>query len=194
MSIAADLSAVQTRIDEITGVVRPPATRSGGPSALQPARLGGSSDPPRLAAPARWETRPEAFGALVTGAYERLARSSGLAAGVDPALVAAVAQTESGFDPRATSRTGAAGLMQLMPATASSLGVADPYDPVQNVRGGAVYLHALLERFHASVPLAIAAYNAGPGAVERYGGIPPFAETQAYVDRVMAAYRARGGR
>lgn len=192
MSISADLSAVQTRIDEITGVVRPPATRSGGPSALQPARLGGTSDP-RLAAPVRSETRPEAFGALVTGAYERLARSSGLAAGVDPALVAAVAQTESGFDPRATSRTGAAGLMQLMPATASSLGVADPYDPAQNVRGGAAYLHALLERFHASVPLALAAYNAGPGAVERYGGIPPYVETQAYVDRVMAAYRARGG-
>ena len=130
-----------------------------------------------------------AFGTLVTSEYESLARRSGRSAGVDPALVAAVARVESGFDPRATSRAGAAGLMQLMPATAAELGVTDPYDPVQNVRGGAAYLHRLLERFAGDVPLALAAYNAGPAAVERYGGVPPFPETRAYVERVMAAYR-----
>lgn len=175
MSISADIDAVERRIERIA------SERSAG-AASGPA-------PRALAA-----TEPHAFGSLVTRAYEDLARRGAIAAGVDPALVAAVAKTESGFDPRATSATGAGGLMQLMPATAKSLGVADPYDPVQNVRGGAVYLHRLLERFHASVPLAVAAYNAGPGAVEHYGGIPPFDETREYVRRVMAAYRAGGGR
>jgi len=175
MTIAADLRAVQQRIDAIAGAA---AARTADPAPT----LGASQRP-----------QPRTFQSLVGASYEELARRSGRAAGVDPALVAAVAETESRFDPLAISPAGAAGLMQLMPATAHGLGVADPYDPVQNVRGGAAYLHQLLERFHDSVPLALAAYNAGPGAVERYGGVPPYAETQRYVDRVMAAYRVRGG-
>ncbi|GAC1306840.1 MAG: hypothetical protein NVS2B3_02590 [Vulcanimicrobiaceae bacterium] len=178
MTIDADLTAVQRRIAEIAG----------SDSAREPVRALAR----HAAVPAPVPAAP-AFTALVRESYEALARRGGRAIGVDPALVAAVAETESGFDPAATSRTGAAGLMQLMPATARSLGVADPYDPVQNVRAGAVYLQQLLERFHASVPLAVAAYNAGPGAVERFAGVPPYAETRAYVARVMAAYRARGG-
>ncbi len=181
MSIAADLLAVQSRIAEISGAARA-ATLSAAPPV-----------PPRPPASGPQAGEPQAFGPLVAGAYEALARRGARAAGVDPALVGAVMEAESGFDPKATSASGAAGLMQLMPATAQSLGVTDPYDPVQNIHGGAAYLHQLLERFHASVPLAVAAYNAGPGAVERYGGIPPYAETRAYVDRVMAAYRTRGG-
>ena len=110
---------------------------------------------------------------------------------VDPALVAAIAENESGFNPAATSASGAAGVMQLMPATAQAMGVSDPYDPAQNVRGGASYLRELLERFHGDVRFAVAAYNAGPGAVERFRGVPPYPETQAYVARVLAAYRAR---
>jgi soluble lytic murein transglycosylase-like protein len=104
-------------------------------------------------------------------------------AGVDPKLVAAVAWTESGFRGDAVSGAGAQGLMQLMPATAAGLGV-DPRDPRQNLEGGARYLAEQLDRF-GRVDLALAAYNAGPGAVARHGGIPPYPETRAYVDRVL---------
>jgi soluble lytic murein transglycosylase-like protein len=103
--------------------------------------------------------------------------------------VAAIATTESGGDPNARSAVGAQGLMQLMPATARSLGVADPFDPVQNVRAGATYLRTLIDRF-GNLRSAIAAYNAGPGAVARFGGVPPYAETRVYVERVLDAYRA----
>ena len=97
------------------------------------------------------------------------------------------------LDPRATSRCGAEGIMQLMPATAQALGVADPYDPAANIRAGAFYLRELLGRFGGDVATAVAAYNAGPGAVERYGGVPPFAETQRYVAlarRFCACFRS----
>ncbi|HVR46238.1 MAG TPA: lytic transglycosylase domain-containing protein [Candidatus Binatia bacterium] len=107
---------------------------------------------------------------------------------VDPRLVEAVVQSESAFDPGATSGAGARGLMQLMPQTAASLGVIDAYDPAQNVRGGTRYLRGLLDHFH-DVELAIAAYNAGPAAVERYGGVPPYAETRNYVRVVLNRYR-----
>jgi soluble lytic murein transglycosylase-like protein len=107
---------------------------------------------------------------------------------VDPALVKAVIANESGFDANATSRVGAQGLMQLMPDTAASLGVRNAYDPVQNVAGGTRYLRGLLDRFGGNLRLAVAAYNAGPGAVEKYGDVPPYAETQNYVQNVLASY------
>lgn len=108
---------------------------------------------------------------------------------LDPKLVQAMIQVESGFNHRARSHKGAMGLMQLMPATASQLRVSDPYDPDENVRGGTQYLRNLIDRFPGRLDLAVAAYNAGPGAVERYNGIPPYRETRDYVKRVLALYQ-----
>lgn len=105
--------------------------------------------------------------------------------GVDPALFSALIQQESGFNPKAVSPAGAQGLTQLMPKTGRSLGVTDPFDPKQNLEGGAKYLAQMLKEFNGDRKLALAAYNAGPGAVKRYGGIPPFSETQNYVKRIL---------
>jgi soluble lytic murein transglycosylase-like protein len=99
-------------------------------------------------------------------------------------------RVESCFDPRAVSRTGARGLMQLMPETAAQFGVADSFDAEQNISGGVRYLSQLLSRFKNNTRLAIAAYNAGPSAVDAYRGIPPFPETRSYVKRVYAEYRS----
>jgi len=110
--------------------------------------------------------------------------------GVSPALVRAVIHQESGEDPSAISSAGAMGLMQLMPGTADAYGVSDPFDPEQNIAGGTALLADLLRQYHGDVRLTLAAYNAGSGAVAKYHGIPPFAETQAYVRDVTSLYRA----
>lgn len=105
--------------------------------------------------------------------------------GVSPALIEAVARTESGLDPGAVSPKGAGGLMQLMPATAAALGVVDRFDPRESIRGGVRHLRYLLDRYQGRVVLALAAYNAGEGAVDAHRGVPPYAETQQYVQRVL---------
>jgi len=122
--------------------------------------------------------------------YDSIIEKAALSAAVEPNLLRAVIVVESGFNSRAVSKRGAVGLMQLMPATATRFGVSNPYDPKQNVHAGARYLKFLIDRFGQDVRLALAAYNAGEEAVDRNGGrIPPFAETMAYVPRVMRIYR-----
>lgn len=120
-------------------------------------------------------------------AVARYIDEAALQTGLPAALIDAVIRTESGYRPHAVSRTGARGLMQLMPATARSLGVTDPFDPRQNIMGGARYLRRMFDRFK-TVELAIAAYNAGPGNVSKHRGIPPFKETRRYVRVVMDRY------
>ena len=117
--------------------------------------------------------------------FADLFNAAGAQHGVDPVLLAAMARTESSFDPSAVSPAGAQGLMQLMPGTAKGLGVTDPFDPVQSVQGAAQLMRDLLDRF-GRVDHALAGYNAGPGAVLRYDGIPPYAETQGYVSKILA--------
>lgn len=108
--------------------------------------------------------------------------------GVDVDLLKAVAKAESNFTANATSHAGAMGIMQLMPATAKSLGISDAYDPEQNIMGGAKLLASHLDKYHGNVSLALAAYNCGSGAVDKYNGIPPYGETQQYVSKVLAYY------
>ncbi|MGH7736861.1 MAG: lytic transglycosylase domain-containing protein [Candidatus Tyrphobacter sp.] len=129
---------------------------------------------------------PHSLNSLEIGSLVSQASSQ---SAVPPGLVRAVLMAESGGDPSAISIAGAEGLMQLMPGTAARCGI-DPFEPVSNVDCGSAYLKSLLTRYHGNVELAVAAYNAGPGAVDAYHGVPPYAETRAYVARVLSAYRS----
>jgi soluble lytic murein transglycosylase-like protein len=176
MKIANELESVTRRMDEI----------SSGP-ALDAAAFD------RLIAPgyARSNNAGSAAAARMPRAeIERAIKVSAADYGVDPALIEAIIENESAFDSNATSSAGARGLMQLMPHTADALGVTDSYDATQNIRGGTRYLRSLLDRF-GKVELAVAAYNAGPDAVQKYRGIPPYEQTRSYVRKVLASYSRR---
>ncbi len=126
------------------------------------------------------------------GEYDSVVEQAAERYGVDPAVMHGLIQQESGFDPNAQSSAGASGLTQLMPGTASSMGVSNPLNPTESIEGGARYLSQLMSQFGGNTEDALAAYNAGPGAVQQYGGIPPYAETQSYVSKVLGyaeAYR-----
>ncbi len=195
MDVFADISAVQSRIAEITGAPAPgsapPVTVAATGAPRFATALAGALGPAPDAASGAAAPAP-----VPPAQIDSLVSQNATTWQVDPALLKAVIANESGFNANATSKTGAQGLMQLMPATAASLGVRDAYDPVQNVAGGARYLRGLLDRFGGDTRLAVAAYNAGPGAVERYGDIPPYSETRNYVQNVLASYekyRGSGG-
>ncbi len=136
---------------------------------------------------------PVAYQSSATGAgggsestpYDALISNAAQRYGVDPAVLHGLIQQESGFNPNAQSSAGASGLTQLMPGTASSLGVANPLDPTESIEGGARYLSQMMGQFGGNTADALAAYNAGPGAVQKYGGVPPYAETQSYVSKVL---------
>jgi len=137
------------------------------------------------------EVLEELAGAPPAGELRELARNTAVRHGLDPDLVVAVASVESGFRPEAVSPKGALGLMQLMPKTAEALGVENALDPVQNLDGGARYLGQLLTLYGGDLTRALAAYNAGEGAVHRHGGVPPYRETRAYVKKVIERYRGK---
>ena len=155
---------------------------------IQPATCVEPVDPtvkPRLAQAVAARLRPAS---PQRAKVEALVHSLAPRYGLQPALVLAVIEAESGFNTQARSPKEAQGLMQLIPATAERFGVQDPYDPVQNLQGGMAYLRWLLAYFRGDMRLTLAGYNAGEGAVVRHGGVPPYAETQAYVNRITRAY------
>ena len=180
--ISASASAGSTAATGTTGTAAPGATAS----------LLGLA-PTAAAAPTTSAGTPNGTtGSLAGVPYGDEITAAARRNGVDPALLAGLVRQESNFNAAAVSPAGARGLTQLMPATAAGLGVANPSDPVQALEGGARYLRRQLDAFGGDVTKALAAYNAGPGAVQRYGGVPPYAETQAYVQKVQAfaaAYR-----
>jgi soluble lytic murein transglycosylase-like protein len=186
-SMPADEQAVSTRVQQIQSLIQAtqassaPATGAAGnfAAALQAASAGG---PPSGQFPGTASSGSSQYDPLIEEAARRY--------GLEPAVLHGLIQQESGFDPNATSSAGAEGLTQLMPGTAASLGVSDPMNPAQSIEGGARYLSQLMTQFGGNVSDALAAYNAGPGAVQRYGGVPPYAETESYVSKVLGYAQA----
>ena len=147
--------------------------------------------PPPAKAKPNIEVSAEYVAIPANEAYDDIIQEAAAEYDMDPNLIHAVMQAESAFHPYAVSRAGAEGLMQLMPELSDEIGVDDAFDPRENIRGGARYLKRLLDYHNGNIDLALASYNAGPGNVERYGGVPPFRETRNYVKTIKQILKAR---
>jgi soluble lytic murein transglycosylase-like protein len=186
------IAAVQSRMSEIGAMI---AACNGQPPAQAQAPAGTSFDQQLQGATGQLGVPASPAGAGADTPFATQIDTAAQKYGVDPALLRGLIKQESGFNPNAGSSAGAQGLTQLMPGTARSLGCNNPLDPAQSIDAGAKYLRQQLDTFGGDVRKALAAYNAGPGAVQRYGGVPPYGETQNYVQKVMTyadEYR-RGG-
>jgi soluble lytic murein transglycosylase-like protein len=183
MDIFNDISAIQNRIAEISGAPPAGAVQTAAPGTFNVALA--QALKPQLAPPDA--AAPDAPAPVPPEQINQLVQQNADIWQVDPALIKSVIANESSFNANAQSPVGAQGLMQLMPETAASLGVKNPFDPAQNVAGGTRYLRSLLDRFKGDTRLAVAAYNAGPNAVEKYGDVPPYSETQSYVKNVLGS-------
>jgi soluble lytic murein transglycosylase-like protein len=180
-TFAQSLRAARTPLPPITGSTRLPDAPAN--VAIPPASLGPL--PPMPVTPGAANVMP--LPVAEESGYDTLIDKYASQQGLEPALVRAVIKTESGGNPRSVSRAGAMGLMQLMPENVKEAGISDPFDPEQNIAAGTKQLAGLMAQYHGNLDLALAGYNAGPGNVRKYGGVPPFTETQNYIRRVRAA-------
>jgi soluble lytic murein transglycosylase-like protein len=203
-SIGTRIAAIQAQLQAVQSGVAPGTSTSFADQLAAAQTTGASSPAATTATTAATPSTGTVSGLASTNStlnggaptqYDAQITAAAAKYGIDPALLKGLIRQESNFDPTARSGVGAQGLTQLMPGTASSLGVTDPTDPAQAIDGGAKYLSQQLTRFGGDASKALAAYNAGPGAVQKYGGVPPYAETQNYVQKVLgyaAEYRGAG--
>jgi soluble lytic murein transglycosylase-like protein len=187
LELSTRVRQIETLIEQAQGAATgtTPTTRQSSPTAFASALAAAG-------APAEGAAQSAASEGASGTQYDAMIEAAAQRNGVEPAVLHGLIQQESNFDPSAQSGAGAAGLTQLMPGTASSLGVSNPMNAAESIEGGARYLGQLLSQFGGNTTEALAAYNAGPGAVQQYGGVPPYAETQSYVSKVLGyadAYR-----
>jgi soluble lytic murein transglycosylase-like protein len=191
--IPADELAASQRVEQLQSLItqaKPGASTASFAKALQAASQGTTTTATAASyvQPASYsgvQAPVAATGTPASTPYDALIEQAAARNGVDPAILHGLIQQESGFDPNSTSGAGASGLTQLMPGTATSVGVANTLNPAESIEGGARYLSQLMTQFGGNTTDALAAYNAGPGAVSQYGGVPPYPETQSYVSKVL---------